>query len=160
MRKILRKVLRLIYNYLKQENNSIVPKFKHGKCFYSNTHIDSLFPQFVEIGDHFTSAPGSIIVAHDASTFLFSKKYRVEKVIIGNNVFLGANSVVLPGVIIGNNVIVGAGTIVTKSIPNNCVVAGNPATIICSVDDYINKCEKRGVFLRQHKNSLMNMKMK
>src|SRR5690606_1850730 len=90
--------------------------------------------------DNFISAPGSLITAHDASTFLFSRKYRVEKVIIGNNVFLGANSVVLPGVTIGDNVIVGAGSIVTKSLPSGGVYAGNPARRICSVDEYITRC--------------------
>jgi len=50
--------------------------------------------------------------------------------IIGNNVDIGANVCVLGNITIGNNVIIGAGSIVVKSIPDNCVVAGNPAKII------------------------------
>lgn len=139
----LTKIGMYLYNRLLKEEVSV--RYKHGVRFYSNTHIDSLIPQFVEIGENFISAPGSLITAHDASTFLFSKKYRIEKVIIGNNVFLGANSIVLPGVTIGNNVIIGAGAIITKDIPSNSVYAGNPAKFICTIDEYINKCENRNV---------------
>ena len=49
---------------------------------------------------------------------------------IGNNVFVGSGSIILPGVTIGNNVIVGAGSVVRTDIPDDSVVTGNPATII------------------------------
>ena len=55
---------------------------------------------------------------------------RVGAVNIGNDVFVGTDAVILPGVSIGNQVIVGACSIVTKDIPDNSVVAGNPAKII------------------------------
>lgn len=143
MKKIILKIGKYIYNrYFKKED---VIKYKHGVNFHNNGHIDSLNPQFVEIGDNFVSAPGSIITAHDASTFLFTKKYRIEKVKIGNNVFLGANSVILPGVTIGNNVIIGAGAIVSKDVPENSVYVGNPAKYFCTVTEYINKCKNRNV---------------
>lgn len=50
--------------------------------------------------------------------------------IIGDNVTLGANVVIIGDITIGNNVIVGAGSVVTKSIPDNCIVVGNPARIL------------------------------
>lgn len=49
---------------------------------------------------------------------------------IGNNVNIGCNVVIIGDIYIGDNVIIGAGSIVTKSFPNNCVIAGNPARII------------------------------
>ena len=51
-------------------------------------------------------------------------------VIIGNNVFIGMNSIILKGVTIGDNTIVGAGSVVTKSLPANCVAAGVPCRVI------------------------------
>lgn len=58
------------------------------------------------------------------------------KVTIGNYVYIGTNALIMPGVTIGNNVLVAAGSVVTKSIPSNMVVAGNPARIICDIDQY------------------------
>lgn len=58
------------------------------------------------------------------------------KVIIGDYVYIGANALIMPGVTIGNNVLVAAGSVVTKSVPSGFVVAGNPAKIICSIDEY------------------------
>jgi acetyltransferase-like isoleucine patch superfamily enzyme len=117
--------------------------YKIGKVKYHNSRVDSLIPQFVEIGDNFMSAPGSIILAHDASLFVHTGSYRCQRTIIGNNVFLGANAVVLPGVRIGDGAIVGAGAIVTKDIEPYSVVAGNPARRICTVAEYVEKCRGR-----------------
>ena len=58
---------------------------------------------------------------------------------MGDNVFVGAITTILPGVQIGNNVIIGAGSVVTRSIPDNMVAAGNPAKVICSLEDYKSK---------------------
>ncbi|MDA9986626.1 acyltransferase [Crocinitomicaceae bacterium] len=109
-----------------------------------NSNIDSL-SELVEIGDNFISAPGSIILSHDTSTVTHTGKLRIEKTVIGNNVFLGANAVVLPGIKIGDGSIVGAGSIVTKNVPPGMVVVGNPAKVITSVEKYMNKCEERDV---------------
>lgn len=65
------------------------------------------------------------------------------KVTIGNNCFIGMNSVILKGTQIGDNVIVGAGSIVTGgTYPSNCVIAGNPARVICTLEKYKEKREK------------------
>ncbi len=53
-----------------------------------------------------------------------------KPVVIGDNAWIGGNSVIVPGVTIGNNVVVAAGSIVVNDIPDNVVVAGNPAKII------------------------------
>lgn len=119
--------------------------YKIGNMKRHNAQVDTLIPQMIEIGDNFTAAPGAIITAHDASTFKHIEKYRIEKTSIGNNVFLGANSVILPGVTIGDNAIVGAGAIVTKNIPANKIVVGNPARILCDVATYLEKCKERNV---------------
>lgn len=58
---------------------------------------------------------------------------------IGNNVFIGMKTTILKGVHIGDNVIIGANSLVNKDVPNNCVVAGNPARVIMSLDKYHEK---------------------
>jgi hypothetical protein len=57
-------------------------------------------------------------------------------VVIGNNVYIGMNAIILKGISIGNNVIIGAGSVITQDVPDNCVVAGNPAKIIRSIEDH------------------------
>jgi serine acetyltransferase len=57
-----------------------------------------------------------------------------ERPVIGNNVSMGAGSMVIGSVTIGNNVVIGAGAVVVKDVPDNCVVAGNPAKIIKRLD--------------------------
>ena len=84
-------------------------------------------------------APRAHILAHDASTGLFNGYTKIANVKIGNNVFIGAGAIVLMGVTVGDNVIIGAGSIVIKDIPANSVAAGNPAKVICSLDDYLKK---------------------
>lgn len=64
------------------------------------------------------------------------------KVTIGDYVYIGSGALIMPGVTIGNNVLVAAGSVVSKSIPDNSVVAGNPARIICSVEDYYERNKK------------------
>lgn len=119
--------------------------YKIGNMKRQNARIDALTPMFVEIGDGFVSAPGSIILSHDASPFVHTNKYRVEKTTIGDNVFLGANAVIMPGITVGDGAIIGAGSVVTKDVDANCVVAGNPARALCTTQEYIERCEKRGV---------------
>lgn len=61
------------------------------------------------------------------------------KVIIEDWAYIGSGAQILPGVTIGEGALVAAGSIVTKSVPAGMVVAGNPAKIICSVNDYIER---------------------
>lgn len=97
----------------------------------------------IEIGDDVTLAPRVHILCHDASTKVFMNFTKIGRVTIGNRVFIGAESVVLPGVTIGDNVIIGANSTVTHNIPSNSVAAGSPARIICSLDEYIAKEKAR-----------------
>lgn len=97
----------------------------------------------IEIGDNVTMAPRVHVLCHDASTKTFLNYTKIGRVSIGNNVFIGAESVVLPGVKIGNNVIIGANSTVTHDIPDGSVAVGSPARVICSLENYIEKEKKR-----------------
>lgn len=93
----------------------------------------------IEIGDNVTLAPRVHILCHDASTKQFLGYTKIGRVNIGNNVFIGAESVILPGVTIGNNVIIGANSTVTHDIPDNLVAAGSPAKIVSTLEEYLLK---------------------
>lgn len=114
---------------------------KLGKNFQrlNSVIIDPAHCWLITIGDNVTLAPRVHILAHDASTKEYLNYTKIGRVNIGNNVFIGAESVVLPNVTIGNNVIIGANSTVTKDIPSGCVYAGNPAKFICTTEEYINK---------------------
>jgi hypothetical protein len=61
-----------------------------------------------------------------------------KEVIIGDNVWLGVNSVVLKGVTIGNNSVIGANSVVTKNIPSNVIAAGNPCRVLREINEIVN----------------------
>ena len=88
----------------------------------------------ISIGNNVTLAPYVYILAHDASTKRKLGYTKVASVIIEEDVFIGACSMIMPGVTVGKNCIVGACSVVTKSVPPNSVIAGNPAKIISSFD--------------------------
>lgn len=97
----------------------------------------------IDIGDNVTLAPRVHIMCHDASTKQFLGVTKIGGVSIGNNVFVGAGSVILPDVAIGNNVIIGANSTVTHDVPDNSVYVGTPARFLCSLDEYLHKERKR-----------------
>jgi acetyltransferase-like isoleucine patch superfamily enzyme len=67
----------------------------------------------------------------------------LRDIVVGDNVFIGMNSILLPGTIIGNNVIVGAGSVVRGTIPDYSLVAGNPAVVIGDIREYAAKIKNR-----------------
>lgn len=112
--------------------------------FLYNVHCSQQDATCLEIGNNVTLS-GVQILTHDASMvhLLDHNCLKIGRVVIGNNVFIGVQSVILPNVRIGNNVIVGAGSVVTKDIPNNSVAVGNPARVICSLEEYLEKHKQR-----------------
>lgn len=115
-----------------------------GKNFkrMTGTILDPGHCWLIQIMDNVTLAPRVHVLCHDASTKQFLGYTKIGRVTIGNDVFIGAESVILPGVSIGNRVVIGANSTVTHSIPENSVAVGCPARVICSLDDYLEKERK------------------
>ena len=101
-------------------------------CFLDPTHCF-----LITIGDDVTMSVRVTVMAHDASTKKTLGYTKIGQVHIGDHVFIGANTTILPGVTIGDYAVVGAGSIVTHDVPAKTVVAGVPAKEICSVDEYV-----------------------
>ncbi len=118
--------------------------FTYGKgCqFKEGCIIDPGHCFLITLGDRVTLAPRVHLLAHDASTKNKLGYTKIGLVNIGDDVFIGANSTVLPGVTIGSNSIIGANSLVSKDVPAGCVYAGNPARLICTTQDYLGKHSK------------------
>lgn len=115
------------------------------------TLIDETRPHLLYIGDRVRITSGVKILTHDFSYSVCRPVFHdlindhVRPTIIGNNVFLGVNSIVLPGVKIGDNCIIGAGAVVSMNIPDNSVVVGNPAKVVASLSEFYEKRRKSAV---------------
>lgn len=112
------------------------------------TNPFSLFgtePYLIEVGKHVEFALGVRLITHDGGMWVLRKNSKFKNydyfapISIGDNVFIGYNATVLPGVKIGNNSIIGAGAVVTKDVPENSIVAGVPAKVIKSTEEYLGK---------------------
>ena len=101
--------------------------------------IDPSHCFLITIKDRTVLAPCVRLIAHDASMFRFIGITRIGRIIIESDCFLGDSTLVLPGVRIGPNSIVGAGSVVSKDIPPNSVAVGNPAKVICSLEEFLSK---------------------
>lgn len=92
----------------------------------SKVRFDKTNPKGIYIGEGAVITTGVVILTHN---YVEGHDVYVDTK-IGKDVFIGVNSIILPGVTIHNNVIIGAGSVVTKDVPSNCIVGGNPAKIL------------------------------
>lgn len=105
-------------------------------------NIDAVCPWLIKIGNNVTFASNVCVLAHDASTKKITGYTRVGSVSVGDNVFVGYGSIILPGISIGNDAVVGAGAVVTKDVPDGKIVAGVPAKIVGDVSELKAKAER------------------
>lgn len=116
-----------------------------GKNFFANYNCTLLDVAKIKIGDNCQMAPNVAIytAGHPIHPVSRNSAYEYGKeVTIGDNVWLGGNTVVCPGVRIGNNVVIGAGSVVTKDIPDWSIATGNPCRVIRQITD----ADKRKLF--------------
>lgn len=116
----------------------------------ADTVVDVTCPWLLSIGNNVNITKGTVILTHDYSwSVLKMNPENPGRILgaqsptaIGNNVYIGMNSVITRGVVIGDNVVIGAGSVVTKNCESNCVYAGVPAKKIMTVDEFYKKREK------------------
>lgn len=97
----------------------------------------------IEIQSGCTLAPNVRLVAHDASTKRPLGFTRLGRIIIEEGCFIGESVVILPNVTIGRDSVIGAGSVVTRSIPPGSVAAGNPARVLCTLEEYVRRQSAR-----------------
>jgi len=121
--------------------------------FFSPTTVivDVTRPDLLEIGRGVKITANVTILAHDFSCSVLRPVYHElldkcsGKTVVGDNFFLGIGCSIMPGVKLGKNVIVGVGSVVTKDVPDNVVVAGNPARVISTLDEYYEKLKENQI---------------
>ncbi|MCR5272055.1 MAG: sugar O-acetyltransferase [Lachnospiraceae bacterium] len=109
-----------------------------GKNFWANYNCTIIDVAKVKFGDNCLLAPNVAVytAGHPVHPETRNTAYEYGKEItVGDNVWIGGNSVICPGVHIGNNVVIGAGSVVTKDIPDMVVAAGNPCKVIRKITD-------------------------
>lgn len=108
-------------------------------------------PFLIEIGNDVTITQDVTFITHDGGVGVLREELKgvnvFGKINIGNNVFIGARTILMPGVTIGNNVVIAAGSIVTKDISNNSVAAGVPARVIKNIDEYKENILSKAVYI-------------
>jgi acetyltransferase-like isoleucine patch superfamily enzyme len=103
-------------------------------------------PFLISIGRHVTISAHVAFITHDGGTWVFrdQPKYRevikYGRIVIHDNCFIGYGARILPGVSIGPNAVVAAGSVVTKDVPPDSVVAGVPAHVLASLEEYAERC--------------------
>lgn len=109
-----------------------------GNGVYANFNLTMVDDCDIFVGNNVLFGPNVTVSAgtHPIHPELRSKQAQYNIPIhIGNNVWIGANSVILPGVNIGDNSVIGAGSIVTKDIPSNVVAVGNPCRVLREINE-------------------------
>lgn len=111
-------------------------------------------PWLVTIGDH-VSATDTLFVTHDGGVWVFRQELPdidvIKPIVVGDNVFLGARTIVMPGITIASNVVIGAGSVVTGDVAEGSVVAGVPGRVVSSLHAYREKCLLRAEYTKSMK---------
>ncbi|BDZ29888.1 sugar O-acetyltransferase [Lactiplantibacillus sp. WILCCON 0030] len=110
-----------------------------GRGIYANFNLTLVDDTHIYVGDHTMFGPNVTVATagHPILPELRAQGYQYNAPVhIGENCWLGAGVIVLPGITIGRNVVVGAGSIVTKDLPDNVVAVGNPCHILRQVNDH------------------------
>ena len=150
---ILSKIKRKIaYFFLRPEQYAklIGVNFRGGVSIYGRVLWGSE-PWIITIGNNVYITDGVKFITHDGGTLLYRNQIPdleiTKPIMVGNDVYIGNNVIILPGVTIGDNVVIGAGAIVSKDIPDNSVAVGVPARVIKTADEYLEKLKQESLHL-------------
>lgn len=156
------KILKFLLKHINPKQCAKYCGVKMGRNVFWATKYIPTEAYLIEIGSNTQITEGVKIFTHGGAhvaRFKYPQFDFFGKVKIGNWCYIGTDSLILPGVEIGDHVLVAAGSVVTKSIPNNSVVGGNPAKIICQINEFIDKnipynTNSKNLTFKQKKNLL------
>ncbi|MFA0448941.1 acyltransferase [Vibrio breoganii] len=141
---------------------------KYGVTIGSNCKVStrnfSSEPYLITIGDNVRIAQGVKFFTHGGLIPFRKENPTLDifgKISVGDNVHIGDGAFILPGVKIESNCIIGAGSVVSKSVPTGSVVAGNPARIVSTLDDFLDRANvisfgTKGMSFEEKKDVLLS----
>lgn len=122
------------------------------ECIIDKTAEFGTEPYLITLADHVRITKGVRFITHDGGLWVPRKLGLIDanadrfgRIYVGENTNIGWDAIIMPGVTIGKNCIVGCGAVVTKDVPDNSVVAGIPAKVLETVEEYAEKNSNRCV---------------
>lgn len=124
--------------------------FKGNVTIYGSSYrMFSTEPYLVTLHDNVFISVGATFICHDGAVLPFRVQTPsldvAAPIIVKENCFIGAGACILKGVTIGKNCVVGAHAVVSRDVPDNSIVAGNPAVFIKTSDDYLESAKRRSL---------------
>ena len=143
--------MQIFQKLIKKIRKELMPPVAYGRClgatigegnFMPDKKMWSTEPYLVTIGNHCQIVDGVRLLTHGGGNILRDIQPDFDafgKIVIGDYVYIGTNSLVMPGVTLGDHTLVAAGSVVTKSYQGGVVLAGNPARVVCTIKEYYEK---------------------
>lgn len=154
LKRIFSKIFRSVYAKLNHEGYARYIGVNMGENIhiYGNPlHMFGTEPWCITLGSNVYITREVLFITHDGGTLLYRKEIPdleiTSPISVGDNVYIGVRSIILPGVKIGNNCIIAAGSVVSKDVPDNSIVGGVPAKFIKSSDEYLEGVKERSLKL-------------
>jgi len=152
------KVVKYIYKFIWSKLNPLgyakhlgVKMGDNVRFYGMKPNMFSTEPWLITIGNDVFITADVTFVTHDGGTLILRKEVNdlelTAPISIGNDVYIGIKTIILPGTKIGNRCIVGAGSVVKGDFPDNSVIAGVPAKVIKTVDEYLEKAKNNSIGL-------------
>lgn len=143
----------LVRRWLKQNTNKLkragLKLHETARVFTSARNLGSE-PYLVKVGAYSIVTAGVKFITHDGAIKVFNWRDEYKhlnnkfgRIEIKEHCFIGMNSLIMPNVTIGPNSVVGAGAVVHRDVPPGVIVAGNPARVICKIDEYVKMTENQ-----------------
>lgn len=166
---MIKKIYRFLYKKIMVKVNHVKYARKIGVNMAGEIHLYGNIgwgtePWLITLGHDVYITNGVRFITHDGGTLLFRKQCPdleiTKPIVVGDNVYIGNNVLLLPGVTIGNNVVIGAGAVVSRDIPDNSVAVGVPARVIKTAEEYLEKIKKESIHLGHLKGKEKDIALK
>ena len=155
---IVKKFIKIYYLYLKKDAIAYSKRLgvqigEHCQILADPQVAFGTEPWLIKLGNHVDITAGVCFLNHEGAMWCarwIDERYKSHDIflptVVGDNVMIGVNSLIMPGVHIGNNVVIGGHSVVTKDVPDGSIVAGVPAKQISTIERFMEKLKEKETF--------------